>query len=159
MLPSPEATNKAAFGRFHDAVNSGDLDVIAKVIDEVLEPGAVLHVPAPPGVTGSAALKHVWQVLLRAFPDLHVAVEDVIAEGDKVVARNTVTGTHRGEYRGVPPTGRPVRYDEIFILRFADGKVAEIWGVVDLAAQLRQLGMIPVRPPSGDRSPVRCEDR
>ena len=143
MGTSRQASNKAAFGRFHDAVNSGDLDVIEQVIDEVTEPGAVLHVPAPPGVTGPAALKYVWQVLLRAFPDVHVAVEDVIAEGDKVVARNTVTGTHRGEYRGVAPTGRPVRYDEIFIVRFADGKIAEIWGVVDVVSQLRQLGMVP----------------
>jgi steroid delta-isomerase-like uncharacterized protein len=85
----------------------------------------------------------VWAVLLRAFPDVHVAIEDMIAEGDKVVARNTVTGTHQGQYRGVPATGKPVTYDEIFIGRFADGRIAEIWGVVDVYAQLRQLGLIP----------------
>lgn len=67
----------------------------------------------------------------------------MIAEGDKVVHRNTVTGTHQGEYRGVAPTGKPITYNEIFIFRFADGRVAEIWGVVDVLAQLRQLGVIP----------------
>ena len=82
-------------------------------------------------------------MLLRAFPDLHVAIEDLIAEGDKVVARNTVTGTHQGEYHGVPPTGKSVTYHEIFIFRFAGGQIAEIWGVVDVYSQLRQLGLIP----------------
>jgi hypothetical protein len=94
-------------------------------------------------VTGVQALKQVWTVLLRAFPDIHVAVEDVIAEGDKVAARNTVTGTNTGEYRGLPPTGKSVTYNEMFIARFAGGRVAEIWGVVDVYSQLRQLGLIP----------------
>jgi predicted ester cyclase len=78
--------------------------------------------------TSSQRLGPVWAVLLRAFPDLHVAVEDVIAEGDKLVCRDTVTGTHQGEYRGLPPTGKSVAYNEIFILRFAGGRIAEIWG-------------------------------
>jgi predicted ester cyclase len=72
-----------------------------------------------------------------------VANDDLIAEDDKVVIRNTVTGTHLGEYRGVPPTGKSVSYNEMFILRFADGRIAEVWGVVDVYAQLKQLGMIP----------------
>ena len=67
----------------------------------------------------------------------------MIAEGDRVVARNTVTGTHRGEHMGRPPTGRSVRYDEMFMARFADGRIAEIWGVVDVLSQMRQLGLIP----------------
>jgi predicted ester cyclase len=75
----------------------------------------------------------------------------VIAEGDKVVARNTVTGTHQGEYMGRPSTGNSVTYNEIFIVRFAGGRIAEIWGVVDVLSQMRQLGVIPVsrssRPP------------
>jgi predicted ester cyclase len=63
----------------------------------------------------------VFGRLHRAFPDLRVTVEDVIAEGDKVVGRNAVTGTHQGEYMGVPPTGKSVTYDEIFIARFVNG--------------------------------------
>jgi predicted ester cyclase len=132
-------TNKAVFSRFHDAVNSGDLDAISKAIDEVVDPGLVFHAPVPNGMTGVQALKQVWVTLLRAFPDIQVTTEDVVAEGDKVVYRNTVTGTHRGEYRGMPPTGRSVTYGEIFIIRFADGLIAEIWGVVDVFAQLQQL--------------------
>jgi predicted ester cyclase len=78
----------------------------------------------------------------RAFPDIHVTVEDLIAEGDKVVARHTVTGTNRGEYMGRPPTGRSVTYNEMFILRFANGRIAEVWGVVDVLSQMKQLGVI-----------------
>ena len=137
-------TNKATFSRFHDAVNSGDLDVIATTIDEVIAPDAVFHAPMPPGTTAAQAQKLIWATLLRAFPDIHVEVEDVIAEGDKLVIRDTVTGTHQGEYLGVPPTGKSVRYNEIFVLRFtADGRIAEVWGVVDALTQHKQLGLIP----------------
>lgn len=81
-------------------------------------------------------------MLLRTYPDIHLTVEDLIAEGDKVVGRTTVTGTHRGEFMGVPPTGKPVTYNEIFIFRFADGRVVETWGVVDVYAQMKQIGVI-----------------
>jgi steroid delta-isomerase-like uncharacterized protein len=143
MSTAQETSNKTAFSRFHDATNSGDAEVISKMIDEVVEPNVVFHAPVPTGATGAQALKDVWAVLLRAFPDIHVAVEDVIADGDKVVCRNTVAGTHQGEYRGLPPTGKSVTYNEIFIIRFARGRVAEIWGVVDVFSQMRQLGLIP----------------
>ncbi|MGW3208156.1 ester cyclase [Streptomyces sp. NPDC001135] len=139
-MPTEETTrNKELSRRFHDAVNSGDPETISKAIDEFVAPDVLFHAPVPMGMTGVQALKQVWTVLLGAFPDIHVAVEDVIAEGDKVVARNTVTGTHRGEFRGVPPTGRSVTYGEIFIFRFQGGRIAEIWGVVDLFSQMRQL--------------------
>jgi steroid delta-isomerase-like uncharacterized protein len=143
MSTAQAASNKATFSRFHDAMNTGDAEVISKTIDELVEPNVLFHAPVPMDATGAQALKHVWTVLLRAFPDLHVAVEDVIAEGDKVVSRNTVTGTHQGEFRGLPPTGRSVTYNEIFIVRFAGGRIAEIWGVVDVFSQMRQLGLIP----------------
>ena len=143
MSTAQVTANKAAFGRFHEAVNSGDVEVISKTIDEVVDPDLLFHAPVPTGATGAQALKQVWAVLLRAFPDLHVAVEDVIAEGDKVVVRNTVTGTHQGEYRGVPATGKSVTYNEIFVVRFAGRRIAEIWGVVDVLSQLKQLGLIP----------------
>jgi steroid delta-isomerase-like uncharacterized protein len=143
MSTAQATSNKATFHRFYDAMNTGDAEVISKTIDEVVEPNVLFHAPVPTGATGAQALKQVWAVLLRAFPDIHVAVEDVITEGDKVVCRDTVTGTHQGEYRGLPPTGKSVRYNEIFIVRFAGGRIAEIWGVVDVFSQLQQLGAIP----------------
>jgi steroid delta-isomerase-like uncharacterized protein len=143
MSTAQEISNKATARRLYDAMITGDAEVISQTIDEVVEPQVLFHAPVPIDATGAQILKQVWPVLLRAFPDLHVAVEDVIAEGDKVVVRDTVTGTHLGEYRGLPPTGKSVTYNEIFILRFADGRVAEIWGVVDVYSQMQQLGAIP----------------
>ncbi|ELP63618.1 ester cyclase [Streptomyces turgidiscabies] len=143
-MPATGATsNTATLDRLHSAVNSGDPDVISKAIDELVAPDVLFHAPVPMGATGPEALKRVWEVLLRAFPDIHVSVEETVAEGDKVASRNTVTGTHRGEYQGLAPTGRTVTYSEIFICRFAGGQIAEIRGVVDVLTQLRQLGALP----------------
>ncbi|TDD52324.1 ester cyclase [Nonomuraea terrae] len=138
----PTARDRAALSRLHDATNSGDAELIAKTIDEVADPNLIFHAPVPAGASGAQALKQVWTMLLRAFPDIHVTVEDVITEGDKIVCRNTVTGTHLGDYMGLPPTGKSITYSEIFIVRFADGRLAEVWGVVDVAAQMRQLGLL-----------------
>ncbi|WP_433466109.1 ester cyclase [Spirillospora sp. CA-128828] len=146
MSVDQAAGNKATFHRMHDAMNSGDAELFARAIDECVDPDVVIRTPLPIDATGAEALKEVFRRLTRAFPDLNVAVEDVIAEGDRVVSRNTVTGTHKGEYMGVPPTGRSITYNEIFVYRFADGRVAETWGVVDVLAQLRQLGLFPANP-------------
>jgi steroid delta-isomerase-like uncharacterized protein len=143
MSTAEEASNKAAVRHFDDVIGTGDTEVITKTIDELVEPDVLIHMPMPTQATGAQALKQVWAMLLRGLPDLHVAIEDVIAEGDKVVARNTVTGTHQGEYRGLPPTGETITYDEILVFRFANGRIAEIWGVVDVFSQMKQLGVIP----------------
>ncbi|MEV4020817.1 ester cyclase [Nonomuraea angiospora] len=142
MSTDQEARNKETYHRFHEAINSGDLEVIAKAIDEFIHPDGRFHAAERTDVTAVQAQKRIWEVLLRAFPDIHVAVEDLLAEGDKIVARQTVTGTNSGEYRGMPPTGKSVTYNEIFIARFADGQIIDIWGVVDIYSQLRQLGLI-----------------
>lgn len=141
MSAAQETSNKAAFRRLQDAMSSGDAELISQTIDEVFEPDVKQHTPFE--ATGTQALKEVFARLYRAFPDLHITVEDLIAEGDKVVERDTVTGTHQGEYMGLPPTGKSVAYNEIFIMRFVNGRIAEIWGVVDVFSQMRQLGMIP----------------
>jgi steroid delta-isomerase-like uncharacterized protein len=137
------ASNKALFQRFHDAANTGDFEFLAKTIDELVDRDAVVRTPLPIDATGAEALKQVWAMLLRTYPDIHLTVEDVIAEDDKVVGRTTVTGTHQGEFMGVAPTGKSVTYNEIFIFRFANGRVVETWGVVDVYAQMKQIGVIP----------------
>src|SRR6266511_5622298 len=143
MSTDQATSNKATFTRFQEALSSGDWEHISKTIDEVVEPDALIRTPLPSEATGAELAKEVFARLFRGFPDLHVTVEDLIAEGDKVVARNTVTGTHDGEYMGLPPTGKSITYNEIFIARFVNGRIAEIWGVVDVFSQLKQLGMIP----------------
>jgi steroid delta-isomerase-like uncharacterized protein len=143
MSTDQEATNKATSKRFTDAVNSGDMELIATTIDELVESDALVRTPLPIEATGAELAKQLFALLLRAYPDLHITVEALIAEGDNVVSRNTVTGTHQGEHLGVPPTGKSVTYNEIIIARFADGRIAETWAVVDVLAQMRQLGAIP----------------
>jgi steroid delta-isomerase-like uncharacterized protein len=143
-MSTPQVTrNKATLRRLHDALNSGDAALISTTIDELFAPDVRIGTPLPIDATGAQALKQVWTTLLRAYPDLHVTVEDLFGEEDKLVARNTVTGTHQGEYLGIPATGRSVTYNEMFIFRFAEGRIAETWGVVDLLSQLKQLGAIP----------------
>jgi steroid delta-isomerase-like uncharacterized protein len=143
MSTAQTAPNKAILERLHRALNSGDEALISTTIDEIFHPDVRIGTPLPVEASGAQTLKLVWTTLLRAYPDLHVAVQDMFGEDDRVVSRNTVTGTHRGEYLGVPPTGRFVTYDEMIIVRFADGRIAETWGVVDLLSQLKQLGAVP----------------
>jgi steroid delta-isomerase-like uncharacterized protein len=143
MSSAEAASNKATFKRFHEAASTGDAEFLFKTIDELVAPDAVIRTPLPIDATGAEALKQVWAMLLRIYPDIHLTVEDLIAEADKVVGRTTVTGTHQGEFMGVAPTGKSVTYNEIFIFRFADGRVVETWGVVDVYAQMKQIGVIP----------------
>jgi len=145
MSTAQESSNKATFRHMEDAVNTGDLEVISKATDELVAPDVVIHMPLPVEAPGPRRFKQVWAMLLRGLPDLHLTIEDLIAEGDTVVARNTVTGTHQGEYMGVQPTGKSITYDEIFIFRFAGGRIAEMWGVVDVFSQMKQLGVIPAQ--------------
>jgi len=143
MSTAQETSNKATLRRFNEATNSGDVELISKTIDELVEPNALIHTPLPIEATGAQLAKEVFGTLLRAYPDLHIPVADLLEEGDKIVSRNTVTGTHQGEYMGLPPTGRSVTYNEIFIVRFAGGRIVESWGVVDVFSQMKQLGVIP----------------
>ncbi len=135
--------NKTAYERFMKILNTNDLTLINRTIDAACTPDLLFHAPVPFGATGRAALKNVMGALHTAFPDLHVSLDDIIAADDKVVGRQTVTGTHRGDYMGFAPTGKSVKYREIFIFRFAGGRIAEIWGVVDVLAQMKPLGAIP----------------
>lgn len=142
MSTAQEARNKETYHRFHDAINSGDLNIISKAIDEFIHPDGRFHTAERTDVIAVQAQKRIWEILLRAFPDIHVTIEDLLAEEDKIVARQTVTGTNFGDYRGAPPTGKSVTYNEIFIVRLANGQVTDVWGVVDVYSQLQQLGLI-----------------
>ena len=88
------------------------------------------------------------QMIHVAFPDLHVALEDILADGDKIVARSHWTGTNQGEFMGMLATGKQVAFNVIDTVRFAEGKLVEHWGVSDMLAMLTQLGAIP-EPGSG----------
>jgi predicted ester cyclase len=136
---SPD-TNKAAYRRFYEEfLSKGNLDVV----DEVVDPNVVSHSPFPGQEPGAVGLKQAIARFREAFPDLQANAEDVIAAGDKVVGRFTVTGTHRGEFMDIAPTGKTITYDEIVIVRFKDGRIVEHWAVADALAMMQQLGVIP----------------
>jgi Predicted ester cyclase len=129
--------NKASARRFTDeVVNGGNL----ALIDELLAPDFVNH-SAPPGVPATRDGTKAGMAMLReAFPDLHATVDDVIAEDDKVVQRTTAHGTMKGAFAGMPPSGKSATWQQIHILRFADGKQVEHWAVIDQLSMLQQLG-------------------
>ena len=95
--------------------------------------------PVRGGADGIARNAEAW---CAAFPDTRYTVEDVIAEGDRVVARWSMTATHRGEWRGVPPTGKQIRFRGVNIYRLEGGKVAEIWNFRDDLGLFQQLGAV-----------------
>jgi steroid delta-isomerase-like uncharacterized protein len=110
------------------------------VVDELIADDFVEHVGGVPRRIGVEGFKAARTRRNLAFPDWKVTVDDIIAEGDKVVARATGQGTHRGEYMGIPPTGRFVTVSWIAIYRVADGKLAEHWQHIDELGLRQQLG-------------------
>ncbi len=132
--------NKALVRRFVDEVQSaGNIDAI----DELCSPEFVNH-SAPPGVPPNCeGVKQLTAMFRRAFPDSYFIVEDMIAEGDKVVSRKTFHGTHEGEFMGIPPSGRSVSMGLIDIVRVSEGRVVEHWSMGDNLGLMQQLGVIP----------------
>jgi steroid delta-isomerase-like uncharacterized protein len=132
---------KALMLRLYDeVVNGGNLDMI----DDLASPDFVDHEALPGLAAGRAGVKQFFSMLRTAFPDLRMHVDDLIAEGDKAVARVTMTGTHQGEFAGIAATGKTVSVPTIDIVRFAEGKLVEHWGVTDTASMMAQLGALPV---------------
>jgi steroid delta-isomerase-like uncharacterized protein len=95
---------------------------------------------------GADGFRRLAGTYLTAFPDMQIAVEDALADGDKLARRVSWTATHRGPFLGVPATGRRVRGQGIVILRIVDGKIAEEWEMSDLLGLLQQLGAVPTFP-------------
>jgi len=132
--------HKTSARRFYDEVFNKKNRA---AIDEFIEPNQVDHA-APPGTPGGlAGAKQTIGMYLTAFPDLHFTVEDMIAEGDKLVARLTVRGTQQGAFMGIPPTGKHVTVTAIDISRMAGGKSVEHWIEMDTLGMMQQLGVIP----------------
>jgi steroid delta-isomerase-like uncharacterized protein len=129
--------NKASARRFlEEVMNRGNV----AVIDELSSPSFVDHT-APPGVpAGNDGFKAFVTMFRGAFPDLHYTIDDEIVEGDRVVQRATARGTMKGDFQGMPASGKTATWSEIHITRFENGKAVEHWGVVDQLAMLAQLG-------------------
>ena len=131
--------------RLYELINAGDIDGFGRQLaDDFVERNEVPGIPPT-----KAGVIQYFQMLLAAFPDFRMDVEDVIASSDKAVARVRVTGTHKGEFMGIPATEKSAAVNLIDITRFGDDGLAhEHWGVVDQLTLMQQLGLILARPPA-----------
>jgi steroid delta-isomerase-like uncharacterized protein len=134
--------NKALMRHFYEEVfNQRNL----AAIDDFIAPTFVNHSAAQLGLT-AGDLEHVTQfvsMVMQVFPDLHYTVEDLLADGDKVVARLSISGTQQGAFMGIPSTGKHATVPDIEIFRITNGKAVECWVQVDFLGLLQQLGAIP----------------
>ena len=132
------ATHKAIVRRYIEQVlNQHRHDLVEEFLTENIE----LHGSGlAPGLD---VVKQWLTMFAAAFPDGHQVIEDVVAEGDRVVARTTFNGTHQGEMQGIPATGKSVSIPSITIFRMDNGKIAEGWLVSDNLGMMQQLGVIP----------------
>ena len=125
--------------RFYDDVLvGGNLDLI----DELVHDEFVEHEEFPGLPPGKESIRFFVTTMREAFPDLTTTVEDIIVEDNKVVSRLRFSGTHRGEFGGIPPTGKKIDVQAIDIVAYRDGKLIEHWGVTDQMAMMQQLGVI-----------------
>lgn len=123
---------------YEEVLNKRDLDLL----DELVDPGYIEHDPLPGQGTGLAGIKDRYQMLFDGL-DPTFTIEDVIAEGDKVVVRWTNSGTNVGDFLGIPATGKSFGIAGVDIYRVAGGKLVEHWHVVDMFTQMQQLGLLP----------------
>ena len=133
--------NKATVRRMYEEIHSKGNWAAA---EELVGANFIDHNPPAPGLpSGPEGIKQTLDMFRKAFPDLQATIEDTVAEGDKVVARITMSGTHQGEIMGIAPTGKQVKIGVIDILRIANNKVTERWGQEDLLGMMQQLGVVP----------------
>jgi steroid delta-isomerase-like uncharacterized protein len=124
---------------------------------ELFSPNVEMHGFPSPEPFGLEGLRALFELLRGAFPDLHMTIEHLLGEGDMIALHWTATGTHLGEFRGFPPTGKRVRLRELAHFRFEEGRVREAWFAPDSLGLMIQLGFRP--PPPGLLKVVRALER
>jgi predicted ester cyclase len=148
MMTEVERNKAAARRTWEEIFPACDVEGLAEVID----PDVVERDRRPDEPLGFEGIKRTMFWLSTVFSDQRWEVQDVIGEGDMVVARMTHHGRHTGDLMGIPPTGREVAYQYVHFVRFRDGKAIEHWGVRDDMTLMRQLGVVP--PPSAAPQPT-----
>lgn len=132
--------HSATMQQAYDLINGGDIEGFGELLAE----GFVEHEALPDLEPTRDGVMELFRDYRRAFPDLHMDVIEILASGDKTVARVKTSGTQNGEFMGMPPSGKAVEVQMIDIMRFDDaGLVCEHWGVLDMLSLLQQLGAVP----------------
>lgn len=130
-------THKAAVRRLiSEAQENGKLEVV----DELFADDFVDHTPLPGLPANRDGVKMLFAGMRAAFPDLHIRIDEQVADGEKVVTRKTFLGTHRGDFIGIPGTGRPLAFEVIDVLTFRNDRIAEHRVVFDRMSLMQQLG-------------------
>lgn len=137
---------KALARRLYEDMSTTDPGSIDEFIDRYMAEDFVEHEPIPGMDNTRETPRQFFKMVLAAFPDFRMNVQDLIQEGDKVVARLTFTGTHQGEFMGEPASGNKIEVNVIDIVRFRDDQMIEHWGITDTAAMMEQMGA--TAPPS-----------
>ena len=132
--------NKALVRRFYDEVhNQGRIELI----DQLCTPDFIVHTPPPSMEPNPKGMKQMFGVVRSAFPDWNITVEEMISEGNTVVARITVRGTHIGDFMGIPATGKAFAVKGMDMLHVVDGKATEVWHYEEEEGLWQQLGISP----------------
>ncbi len=130
--------NKKIVQRYQEIYNSNDLEALGEVVsDDILTPKIMPGIP-----TGMEGAKAAHRIMLAGFPDYQTIIDDLVAEGDKVAVRITMSGTHTGSFMGIPATGKHVSFTGMYMARIVDGKIVEHWGEEDGVSLLQQLGLL-----------------
>ena len=127
--------NKAMVQRLMDAINTGDM----AIVDELFTPEL------------ASPTKRSFTAFRSAFPDWHMEIAELVAEGNTVVGRFRCSGTNQGDFKGVPSTGKRMEVDEVYFLRVEGGKFVDFWGLEDDLTRMRQLGLIPSLDPEQEQ--------
>ena len=132
--------NKSIATRFlEEVINKGN----QSLADELVASDFIDHNPLPGLSPDRDGFKQSFVIFHSTFPDMHYAIEDLIAEDDKVVVRWRATGTQKGELMGIPPTGKSIAVTGVDVFRISNGKIAELWLNWDQLGMMQQLGAIP----------------
>ena len=133
-------TNKAILARMVEQVwNEGRIDLVEEFFTE----DYVQHITGQPTTTGTEAVRAAIVMSRNSYPDFRLSIDDFVAEGDRVAARWSWSGTHEGDFSGIPPTGKKVSQSGTTFYRLEKGRIAEVWFLGDMMGLMQQLGVVP----------------
>jgi steroid delta-isomerase-like uncharacterized protein len=130
--------------RFYDGINAGDLGVI----DELIADDFVEHEDFPGISQDKDGVRQFFTIFRSAFPDMRMDAHEVLVDGDLVCVRSTMSGTHEGNFMGMPPSGKHFEVTGFDMVRIRDGEVTDHWGVMDAMTMMQQLGAMPEQAPT-----------
>jgi steroid delta-isomerase-like uncharacterized protein len=147
--PTQEEENKQVVRQFFEALDRHDTERMDQLVSTN---DYSFHFSGMPPMDWNRNKKEFLAPFIKAFPDLRRNIVDMVAEGDKVAVSINITGTYKGEFQGIPATGKQISFTAVDILTITDGKVTEEWATADMMGLMQQIGAIPTRSGSSNSS-------